>query len=239
MVVVVILAALFVIPYFTQSPIVGTWHLTKENTYASNGTLVENSSIDEYMVFNASGTGYDYIADNYGGQPFNSNYTWKDLGNNKIELNPENSSYIIKMGYQIYGNSITLITYFHGNRIEASGERVNGIPTNATRRIGDWKVYIDGKYTNEIVATTQPDGTATWIGNIMIIVDDQYGKPLPTAQVELNGAGIYQSGETDSNGVVHFYGVNITLPSGVNIDSITVTISYHGQITTSISVMRG
>jgi len=238
-IIVVILAALFIIPYFTQSPIVGTWHITKQSIYFSNGTLAYNGTDDEYMVFNASGTGYDYKIDTYS-EPYSFNFTWKDLGNNKIELNPEKSSYSLKMDYHISGDSISLSMYMQGKRLELSGERINGIPANAEKEIGSWKVYIDGQYTNEIVATTQPDGSATWSGEIKIIVYDQGGNPLPNAQVDLEGAGIYMSDETDSNGIVNFYVYDVTLPSGVSTNEITVTISYHSQEKTlGIIVTRG
>ena len=117
------LAALFAVPYFTKPAVVGKWHITKVTALNSNGVAVSNETADMYWVFNSSGTGYAT-----GGDLGFSKFNWKDLGNNIIEINPENSSYSIRMNYQTSGDSITFTMQIQGITVELYGERVNEVP---------------------------------------------------------------------------------------------------------------
>ena len=231
----VIVAALFVVPMFMQPAVVGTWHITEQDNYAPNGTLVDNESKDEYIVFNASGSGYAF--GEYSSGTFK--FTWKDIGNNQVELTQDSSSYSIKMDYRITGDKITLTMYYEGAKTVLSGVRVNSVPSTPSRVINSWYIYVDGKLTKNINATTQPDGSATWSGSVTIKVYDQNGDPLPNVKVVLDGCGITAAGETDSSGQVTLQLTDVTLPSGIQSDEIQVTLSYMGSTKTdTLTVIR-
>ncbi len=97
-------------------------------------------------------------------------------------------------------------------------------------QINSWQIYVDGKLTKNINATTQPDGSAVWNGTITIVVEDQNGHPLPNVKVLLDGCGVTAAGQTNAKGVATIHLNNVTLPSGVTSDEIKVTLSYPGLI---------
>jgi len=109
--------------------------------------------------------------------------------------------------------------------------------------INSWVIYINNNETKVIHARTQTDGSATWSGNVTIVVKDQNGHPLPNVKVVLDGCGIAEAGQTNDKGAVKLTLHNVTLPSGVTSDEIKVTLSYPGLIgeqskTDSITVIR-
>ncbi len=93
-------------------------------------------------------------------------------------------------------------------------------------KIGSWDIYINGSKTDVIKAETQPDGTATWSGNVTIIVYDQNNNTLSGVAVTLQGCEVNTTGTTDSNGEASFNLYNVTLPNGVQEDEIKITLKY-------------
>lgn len=183
-----------------------------------------------------------YTPGEYSGGIVIFKFTWNDIGNNQVDLTPDNSSYGIKMDYNVTGNSITLTMYYNGSKIVYCGTRVSSVPhgsAHANLSIGNWQIYVNGKQTKVIYAEPQPDGSATWSGELEIIAYDQNYNPLPEVTISLNGCSISLSGTTDSQGTLtlHIYGV--TLPSGVASDTIEVRLQYNAQERTdTITVIR-
>ncbi len=115
----------------------------------------------------------------------------------------------------------------------AAGNSSSG-NTNA-EHIYKWSITPD-----EIHATTQPDGTATWSGTINVTVYDQNGHPVSNVNVLLEGCGITVGETTNATGTVILHVVNVTLQKNVQADKITVNMSYNGQTKTdTILVIRG
>ena len=235
----IIVAALFVVPYFMQSPIVGKWYITQDKVYYNENS--ESYNINEYWVFNASGSGYMV---GYEGEGSGS-YHWKDLGNNKVELTFKGSSYSIKIDYKITGDSITLTMYLGKEKHVLSGTRVDSVPHGLAHSniIYNWQIYVNGEQTKVIKAISQTDGSATWSGTVTVSVQDQNGHPLPNVKVLLDGCGITAAGMTDETGEVELSLVDVTLPSGVTSDTIKVTLLYNNGAnedtkTDTITVIR-
>jgi len=131
-VVAILLTAYIVMAFFNGvspagvSPVVGKWHLTKEEHILYNGTNI-TYFIDKYIVFNESGTGFYY----FNSYPLGSqkkSFTWKDLGNNKLNITyGRNSSTYL---YIVNGNKIELEhTEPQGLKFIMYGERVQSIPS--------------------------------------------------------------------------------------------------------------
>ena len=111
-------------------------------------------------------------------------------------------------------------------------------------QINSWQIYVNGKLTKNINATTQSDGSATWSGSVTIKVEDQNGHPLPNVKVLLDGCGVTAAGQTDAKGQVKIALKDVTLPSGVTSDTIKVTLSYPGLVgeqtkSDTLTVIRG
>ncbi len=109
--------------------------------------------------------------------------------------------------------------------------------------INSWVIKINGQQTKVIKAQTQQDGTAKWTGDVNITVYDQNGHPLPNVKVVLDGCGVVEAGQTDSQGNVSIHLTGVTLPSGVQEDEIQVKMQYPGLIgqqtkTDTITVIR-
>lgn len=75
---------------------------------------------------------------------------------------------------------------------------------------------------NEIICTTNGDGTAVGSGLIVATVKDQNGKPLVGADIELRGCGIVDAKKTDSNGVANFGTITAKLQPNIDISYIQV-----------------
>ncbi len=236
-VVALLVAALVILlPYATQPPIVGKWHITEEK-YIENDTTY-NSTVNQYMVFNADGTGYIYDTMAPGEV---INFTWKDLGNSSFEMTHKEGSMkvTITISYEVNGDKITLTYRYEGGKVEAYGERVESLPPMNLHHVNSWEIKINGKMSKVIKATTQGDGTATWSGWVNVTVYDENGHPLPSVKVILDGRGIVEAGMTNESGSVAFHVQGVTLPSNVQQDEIMVKLQYGGETKTdTLTVIR-
>ncbi len=116
--------------------------------------------------------------------------------------------------------------------------------------INSWQIYISNgssgsfNLTKVIKAHTDTTGEAKWSGQVKIVIEDQNGHPLPNVKVVLDGCGVTEAGQTDSNGTAVITLNDVTLPSGVQQDQIQVKMQYPGLIgeqtkTDTITVIRG
>ncbi len=105
----VAVALLVIIAVFNPfgSPVIGTWHITKMKISIGHLSYTNDTSI--YYVFNPNGTGSTYEKK----EGKHVYFHWKDVGNDTIQINYDNSSESNTIHYQINGNHIVL-TYISG-----------------------------------------------------------------------------------------------------------------------------
>ncbi len=124
--VVTILLAAFIFIVFSNnsSSIVGKWHFTKEKDILHSENITR--PLDEYMVFNASGTGYTTYNDPVLGTRTHS-FVWKELGDSRLEIASDRNSSVYL--YIVRGEKIQL-EYIdsQGDQFIKYGERVQSIP---------------------------------------------------------------------------------------------------------------
>ncbi len=265
---VVVVVALIVAMLFVLNPlaptnnktkhptIVGTWHITKEKVTDEYGSREENTSM--YFVFHSNGTGKIYSPN----IEENEKFHWKDVGHNRVEININANQYssnqgsgesdvtiTITMNYTITGKNIVFNFKSNGATITLYGERVSSVPQSNTpqHEIASWQIYIDNGYgfnlTKVITAHTTSTGEAKWSGQVKIVIYDENGEPLPNVKVVLDGCGVTEAGQTDSNGTVIITLNDVTLPSGAQQDQIQVKMQYPTNVgeqtkTDTITVIR-
>lgn len=129
--VIVIVAVVFIFLYPSQSPLVGTWHFTKEKITDKEGNT-HYTTMDSYMVFNSTGTGYTLSRGSYGSS-YTTSFTWKDEGNNKVKITftQGSMSMTVEATYHIEGNQISLTATDNEGTSTIYGERVSSIPSSS------------------------------------------------------------------------------------------------------------
>ena len=128
---VVIVAVVFIFLYSSQSPLVGIWHFTKEKTTDNEGNT-HYTTLDLYMVFNSTGSGYE-LSRGFYGSSYTESFTWKDEGNNKVKFTftQGSMSTTVEVAYHIEGNQISLTATDAQGTSTIYGERVNSIPSSS------------------------------------------------------------------------------------------------------------
>lgn len=121
---ILIFAFIFIAFFNNSSPIVGKWHFTKEKDILHSENITH--PLDEYMVFNASGTGYTTYNDPVLGTKTHS-FVWKDLKDSRLEIASDGNSSVYL--YIVHGDRIQL-EYIdsQGDKFIKYGERVQSIP---------------------------------------------------------------------------------------------------------------
>ena len=124
-IVAILLVAFIFIAFFNNSsPIVGKWHFTKVKEILHSENITH--PIDDYLVFNASGTGYASSSDPVFGTRTHF-FVWEDLGHNRLKITSGGNSMVYL--YIVQGDKIQL-EYIdsQGNKYIIYGERVQSIP---------------------------------------------------------------------------------------------------------------
>ncbi len=121
----IIISALLLMSFFmSSSPVVGKWHFTEEKEILHRENIT--NPLDEYMVFNASGTGYTSYNDPVVGTETHS-FSWKELKDSRLEITYYGNSSVYS--YIVQGDKIILeYIDLQGNEFIKYGERVKTIP---------------------------------------------------------------------------------------------------------------
>ncbi len=124
-VVAIIISAFLLISFFINpSPVVGKWHFTEEKDILHRGNI--SYIVDEYWIFNTSGTGYVSSNDQVLGTKTHS-FAWEDLKDSRLEITSDGNSRVYS--YIVQGDKI-ILEYIdsQGNKFIKYGERVKTIP---------------------------------------------------------------------------------------------------------------